>query len=321
MSPSLPDYDGGMEKRRLGGSDLEVSVLGLGCNNFGMKIGLDETRAVVDAAIDAGIDFLDTADMYGETQSEQFLGEVLEGRRDSVLLATKFGGLAMVSGEKGWGRREAIVACVEASLQRLRTDRIDLYQLHYPDPDTPMEDTLGALDELVQAGKVRAVGCSNFTPDLLAEASAAPGARYQSIQNEWSLLNREVEGGLVAACEKQGVGFLPYFPLASGVLTGKYTRGAEFAQGTRLAAMGDYFGHFGSDENLQKAEALDAFARDCGHSLLELAFGWLASQPCVGSIIAGATRPDQVHANAAAMSWRLSQAELARVDGIVAPPA
>jgi len=311
-----------METRRLGATDLEVSVLGLGCNNFGMKIGVDETRSVVDAAIDAGINFFDTADMYGETRSEQFLGEVLEGRRDSVLLATKFGGMAMVSGDSEWGKREAIVECVEASLRRLRTDRIDLYQIHYPDPKTPVAETLTALGELMQAGKVRAVGCSNFTPEQLDEAGSVTGtASFQSVQNEWSLLQREVETQLVPICEKQGVGFLPYFPLASGVLTGKYKRGSAFGEGTRLATMGDYFGHFGSDENLAKVEALASFAEERGHSLLELAFGWLASQPCVASVIAGATRPDQIQANANAMGWRLTDSERARVDEIVTPPS
>jgi aryl-alcohol dehydrogenase-like predicted oxidoreductase len=305
-----------MEKRRLGRSELEVSVLGLGCNNFGMKIDLEATRAVVDAALDVGIDFFDTADMYGETRSESYLGEVLEGRRDRVHLATKFGGIAYASGGSAWGRREAILECAEASLRRLRTDTIDLYQIHYPDPGTPIEETLAALDELLRAGKVRAIGCSNFT---LAQLEAAAGHSelpgFVSLQNEWSLLAREVETELVPFCEREGIGFLPYFPLASGVLTGKYRRGSAFAEDSRLATL-DYFQHFGSDENLAVAEALETFAKERGHSLLDLALGWLASQPCVGSVIAGATRPDQVRANAEAIGWRLDAGERARVDAI-----
>ena len=308
-----------MEKRRLGGSDLEVSVLGLGCNNFGMKIDLAETRAVVDAAIEAGINFFDTADMYGETRSESFLGEVLEGRRDSVLLATKFGGMAYATGGSNWGRREAILECVEASLKRLRTDYVDLYQVHYPDPETPIEETLAALDELVGSGKVRAIGCSNFSRAQLEEALGSSGeSPFVSLQNEWSLLQREPEAELVPLCEKLGVGFLPYFPLASGVLTGKYRRGADFGEGTRLATL-EYFQSFGSDENLAVVEGLASYAEECGHTLLELAFGWLASQPSVASVIAGATRPEQIAANAGAMGWRLDEAQKARVDALTSP--
>jgi aryl-alcohol dehydrogenase-like predicted oxidoreductase len=302
-----------METRKLGSSDLEVSILGLGCNNFGMKIDLEASRAVLDAAIDAGINFFDTADMYGGTQSESFMGEVLEGRRDRVLIGTKFGAMAYSTGGSNWGRKEAIIECFEASLGRLRTDYVDLYQIHYPDPDTPLEETLAALDEMVQAGKIRAIGCSNFTRELLDEAAGGPA--LASLQNEWSLLQREAEAEIVPACEKQGIGFLPYFPLASGVLTGKYRRGADFEEGTRLATL-DYFTHFGSDENLTLAEKLGKFAAERGRTLLELAFGFLASQPCVASIIAGATRADQIEANAAAMGWRLSAEELGRVDDI-----
>jgi aryl-alcohol dehydrogenase-like predicted oxidoreductase len=310
----------GVEKRKLGSSDLEVSVLGLGCNNFGMKIDLGATREVVDAAIEAGINFFDTADMYGETRSESFLGEVLEGRRESVLLATKFGAMAMVSGGEGWGKRDAVLACAEASLERLRTDYIDLYQVHYPDPNTPIEETLGALGELLDAGKVRAIGCSNFSRAQLEEASAlADRSAFVSLQNEWSLLQREVETELAPFCERKGIGFLPYFPLASGVLTGKYRRGEAFGEGTRLATL-DFFGHFGSEENLAIVERLDAYAQSKGRSILELALGWLASQPSVASVIAGATRPEQIEANAGAMGWRLSEAERAEVDAIVAPP-
>jgi aryl-alcohol dehydrogenase-like predicted oxidoreductase len=302
-----------MEKRKLGSSDLEVSILGLGCNNFGMKIDLAESRAVVDAALAAGINFFDTADLYGETQSESFIGEVLEGRRDRVLIGTKFGGLAYASGGSSWGRKNAIVECCEASLARLRTDHIDLYQIHYPDPDTPVDETLSALDELVRSGKVRAIGCSNFTRELLEQASVTPG--FASLQNEWSLLQREAEAEIVPACEKRGIGFLPYFPLASGVLTGKYRPGAPFETGTRLEAL-DYFAHFGTEENLVLAHRLGEFAEERGHTILELAFGFLASQGCVASVIAGASRPEQVEANAEALGWSLDAQELARIDEI-----
>ena len=310
-----------MERRKLGSSDLEVSVLGLGCNNFGMKLDLAASRAVIDAALDAGVDFLDTADLYGGCKSEEFIGEALAGRRERVVLATKFGGLAFAQGAKEpWGTRAYVVRCVEDSLRRLRTDRIDLYQMHYPDARTPIEETLAALGELVRAGKVRWIGCSNFSGEQLEAAAVAVragAARFVSAQNEWSLLQREAEAGVVPACLRHGIGVLPYFPLASGVLTGKYRRGQGFGQGTRLATM-DYFKHFGSDANLARAEALAAFAQGRGRSLLELAIGWLASQPCVASVIAGATSPEQVRANAAASGWRLGAEELAGVERVLA---
>ncbi len=305
-----------MKTKRLGSSDLEVSILGLGCNNFGMVLDLSGSRAVVDAALEVGINFLDTADMYGETRSESFLGEILKGRRDRVVLATKFGGLAMVSGGKAWGTRESIVACLEASLKRLGTDRIDLYQIHYPDPETPIDETLRALEELVSSGKVRAIGCSNVTVEHLEQADrASASVSFASVQNEWNLLNREVESKLVPACQARGIGFIPYFPLASGVLTGKYRVGEAFGAGTRLATL-DYFKHFGSEANLRMAERLRGFAEERGHSLLELALGWLASHPAVGSVIAGATRPEQVRGNAAAIGWTLDAADRAAIDAL-----
>ena len=310
-----------MEKRHIGNSDLEVGILGLGCNNFGMKIDYEASKTVLDAALDAGIDFLDTADIYGETQSEEFMGRALEGRRESVVIATKFGGLRMRS-KKPWGTRDYIVECVEASLQRLRTDRIDLYQLHYPDPKTPIQETLEGLQALVDSGKVRAIGCSNFSADMLEEAGSAvgEGMGFATIQNEWNLLEREVEAEVVPAAEKGGLSLLPYFPLASGMLTGKYRRGEGFAEGTRLAVMNDYFGAIASEQNFDKVEALTSFAQEAGHDILELAIGWLASQTCVASVIAGATSPEQVRTNVAASGWRLGAAELARVDAILASP-
>jgi len=289
-----------------------------------MKIGRDESRAVVDAALAAGITFFDTADLYGNGKSEEFLGEALVGRRGRAVVATKFGGLvrASRSGER-WGTRSAIRKCAEASLARLRTDVIDLYQLHFPDPETPVEETLGALGELVREGKVRAIGCSNFDGARMdaAEDTARAGGtpRFETAQNEWSLLVRAAEADVIPACEKHGLSQLPYFPLASGMLTGKYRRGAPAPAGSRLATM-KYFEKILSDANYATVERLAAFAAARGRSLLELAFSWLASQPCVGSVIAGATTPEQVRANAAAASWRLTPAELAEIDAL-APDA
>jgi len=311
-----------MEKRPLGTSGLEASLVGLGCNNFGMKIDLAASRAVITAALDAGITFFDTADMYGNGQSEDFIGQVLGPRRKEIVLATKFGGIAMMrkSGER-WGTRAYIVGCLEASLRRLRTEWIDLYQIHYHDPTTPIEETLAALDDLVHQGKVRAVGCSNFSGAQVAEATAqAQGRRlvqFMTAQNEWHLLNRQAERDVIPACERHGLGQLPYFPLASGMLTGKYRRGEAFAAGTRLATFA-YFKGLATEENFTKVEALQTFAQKRGHTILELAVSWLAAHPCVVSVIAGATTPEQVHANAEAANWKLSAAELAEVD-VLAP--
>ena len=311
-----------MEHRRLGGSDLEVSLVGLGCNNFGMKIDLEASRKVIDAALDAGIDFFDTADMYGNGKSEEFIGEVLGPRRSRVRIGTKFGGVAMVSGKKGWGQRAYIHECADASLKRLRTDHIDLFQMHYPDPGTPIEETLGALDELVRQGKVRQIGCSNYTGAMIADADATSArkklARFVSAQNEWSLLVRDAEKDVIPACEKQRLGQLPYFPLASGMLTGKYRRGEKYAAGSRFATMGDYFAKVASDANFAKVEALEKVAKAHGHSLLELAMGWLAAQPSVASVIAGATTPEQVRANAASMTWKMKPGDLAEIDRALA---
>jgi aryl-alcohol dehydrogenase-like predicted oxidoreductase len=309
-----------MEKRSLGTSGLEASLVGLGTNNFGMKIDLAASRAVINAALDAGITFFDTADMYGNGQSEEFIGQVLGPRRKEIVLATKFGGVAMMrkSGER-WGSRDYITKCVEASLQRLRTEWFDLYQMHYHDPTTPIEETLAALDDLVRQGKVRAVGCSNFSGAQIAEAEAKARERHLAhfitAQNEWSLLKREGERDAIPACEQHGLGQLPYFPLASGLLTGKYHRGEAFAAGSRLATL-KFFQGWATDENFTKIEALQAFAKKRGHTLLELAFSWLAARPCVVSVIAGATTPEQVRANAAAANWQLSAAELAEVDAL-----
>ncbi len=310
-----------METRPLGSSGLQASVVGLGCNNFGMRIQLEECRAVIDAALDAGINFFDTADLYGFGVSEEMMGQVLGSRRKDIVLATKFGGVAKVrkTGER-WGSREYIMARVEDSLKRLRTDWIDLYQMHYPDETTPVEETLETLDELVRQGKVRAIGHSNYTGTMInaAESTAQDRklARFDTAQNEWSLLKREVEDDAIPACDAHQLGQLPYFPLANGLLTGKYRRGQGFDPDTRLGAM-ERFQSWATDDNFTKLEALQTFAEGRGHSLLELAFSWLASQPCVASVIAGATKPAQVRANAVAAEWQLSAEDLKDIDAIV----
>jgi aryl-alcohol dehydrogenase-like predicted oxidoreductase len=293
-----------VEQVRLGRSDLRVSRVGLGCNNFGGRIDFEATRAVVDAAIDVGVRFFDTAETYGGGDSERFLGEILEGRREQVVLATKFGWGSAV----GDGRAGTVRSAIAGSLERLRTDYVDLYYLHKADPGTPISATLGALDELVQEGIVRAIGCSNFTSEQLKEADRVAAelgtARFEVVQNRYSLLEREDDAGVLPLCRELGISYIPYFPLASGLLTGKYRRGEPAPSGTRLE------GREIEDERLARVEELANFAEKHGHTLLELAIGALASTPAIGSVIAGATRPEQVRANAAAGSWRLAAEEL-----------
>jgi aryl-alcohol dehydrogenase-like predicted oxidoreductase len=291
----------------LGDSGLRVSRIGLGCNNFGGRIDLEATRAVVDAALDAGVTFLDTAEIYGNGgDSERFLGEILEGRRERVVLATKFGW----GQEHGNGSADVVRASVQGSLERLRTDYIDLYYLHKPDPSTPIAETLDALDELVRAGTVKAIGCSNFSAAELADADrtarANGTARFTVLQNEYSLLQRRDDEHVLPLCRELGVSYIPYFPLASGLLTGKYRRGEAAPEGTRLA------GREIADERFARVEACSVFADEHGRSLHELALCALASTPGVGSIIAGATKPEQVRANVAAADagWRLDADEL-----------
>ncbi len=305
-----------MEYRNIGGSGLQVSVVGLGCNNFGRRLDADATRAVVSRCLDLGINFFDTADVYGgEGRSEQFLGAALKGKRQDVVVATKFGGGDPPTG----GSRRRIMRAVEDSLRRLGTDYIDLYQLHTPDARTPILETMRALDDLVRQGKVRYVGHSNFNGWQAAEAHYV--ARYEgltpfiSAQNQWSLANRAAEQELVPASERYGLGVLPYFPLASGLLTGKYRRGQAAPQGTRLAdkSAGE---RWLTDANLDLVEKLEGFAKQRGHSLLELAIGWLASHRVVPSVIAGATKPEQVDANVAAVAWKLTPDEMAEADRI-----
>jgi aryl-alcohol dehydrogenase-like predicted oxidoreductase len=294
-----------VEKRRIG--SLEVSVVGLGCNNFGWRIDAAGTALVVDAAFDAGINFFDTADIYGAGQSEQFLGAALGGRRNSIVLATKFG---MKSGElmPGGAKPAYVTHALDESLRRLGTDYIDLYQLHQPDPSTPIADTLGALEDAVRAGKVREIGCSNFTAEMIG---AAP--RFKSVQNHYSLLHREPEtNGVLEACVRGGVGFIPYFPLANGLLSGKYRKGAPLPEGSRGL---DGFGpKVFTEENLAKVESLAAYAASQGHTLLELAMSWLASRPAVVSVIAGAKTPEQVHANAGSAGWGLSEGDVREIE-------
>jgi aryl-alcohol dehydrogenase-like predicted oxidoreductase len=301
--------------RRLGEGGPDVSVVGLGCNNFGNRCDLEQTRAVVEAALDAGVTLFDTADVYGEGSSESFLGEILAGRRDRVLIATKFGhempdGPDVPRGSRAWMRW----AC-EQSLRRLRTDVIDLYQYHRPDGVTPLEETVAALEELVEEGKVRWIGSSNFSPEQVEEAEriAVGGgrARLVSAQNRYSFVKREVEDELLPTCERLGVGVLPYFPLESGLLTGKYTRGVTPTEG-RLAQRPEWL----SDESFDRVDALQRFADARGVTLLEVAIGGLLAMPAIVSVIAGATKPEQVRANAAAGAWEPDADDIAALKAL-----
>ena len=301
-----------MEYRRLG--SLDVSLVGIGCNNFGWRTDAAGTAAVVDAALDAGVNFFDTADCYGTGQSEEFLGAALKGRRQKAIIATKFG-MKMGEGKEG-ARPQYVRQALDASLQRLQTDTIDLYQIHRPDPNTPIADTMEALNDAVKAGKVREIGCSNFSAEQMRAARATPGPRYfASAQNDYSLLKREPEADVLPECARTSVGFLPYFPLANGLLTGKYRKGTPFPESSRGK---DAFGpKIFTPENLELAEALIAFAESRSHSLLELAFSWLAARPEVCSIIAGAKTPEQMRANSVAASWKLTLADLAELASVL----
>ncbi|MGE3855355.1 MAG: aldo/keto reductase [Dehalococcoidia bacterium] len=313
-----------MEYRNLGNSGLMVSVVGLGTNNFGRRLdaGIDAERAeaVVSECLANGINFFDTADVYGgRGPSEEYLGRALKGRRADAVIATKFG-IPMGDGPmQAGGSRRYIMQAVEASLRRLDTDYIDLYQMHRPDPETPIEETLRALDDLVTSGKVRYVGVSNYEGWRIADAQWAARVNglvpLLSIQSEYNMINRSLEAEVIPAAQRFGLGLLPFYPLASGLLTGKYRRGGG-AEAGRLAKGSDAIsGYTLSDANFDRVEALERFAQERGHTILELAFSWLASLDYVGSIIAGATRPEQVTANAAAaQGWRLTPEEMAEVD-------
>jgi aryl-alcohol dehydrogenase-like predicted oxidoreductase len=312
-----------VEKRTIG--SLEVSVIGVGCNNFGGRIDETRTEEVINAALDQGINFFDTADMYADGRSEELIGRFLTGRgqRSQVLIATKFGN--EMAGQ-GRGARPAYVKrAFEASLKRLRTDYIDLYQLHLPDPDVPIAETLGALDDLVKAGKVREIGCSNFSAAQIQEAEDAarrrPGsARFVSVQNEYSLLHRDPENGVLAECERLGLAFLPFFPLLSGLLTGKYRKGAPIPEGTRVAKY-ERYRKLLTDENLDTVEALIAYAESRDHTILELAISWLLAHRVVASVIAGASSAQQIRANVGAAGWRLGTAELGEIAALLSREA
>src|SRR5262245_33414947 len=303
------------ELRKVG--SLEVTVAGLGCNNFGMRIDEDRAKAVVDASFDAGVNNFDTAESYGGGLSEEFLGRVLGNRRSEAVITTKVSGFGAPEGVSG-GSPEWIAQAAENSLKRLGTDYIDLYLLHRPDPATPIGDTLEAFGKLVSEGKVLEIGCSNFSAEMLEEAAAAAKERgvpaFVNVQNNYSVLDRTPEKEVIPECEKLGITFMPYFPLASGVLTGKYKRGEAAPEGTRLAAWGDRAGAMLSDERLDVVDRLGAYAREHDHTLPELALSYLAGSPTVASVIAGATSPEQVKANAAATTaWHLTEEERAEV--------
>jgi aryl-alcohol dehydrogenase-like predicted oxidoreductase len=307
-----------LEQRSLGVLGPEVSVVGLGCNNFGRRVDVSGTRAVVDAALEQGITFFDTSNTYGDPRgrSEEFLGEVLAGRRDQIVLATKFG-MDMGDGLGPRGSRSYVLQACEASLRRLRTDVIDYYWYHQPDGVTPIAETLEALHELVQAGTVRYIGASNFSAEQIEEADAVARdrgfARFTGIQNNYSLLVRDAERDVLPTCERLGLGFVPFFPLASGLLTGKYRRGEPAPEGTRLAAREQV----ASDGQFDIVEAVAQFAAERDVSMTDVAIGALLARPVVSTVIAGATKPDQVRGNVAAARWTPSEADLAELERVL----
>lgn len=310
-----------MEFRQLGRSGLTVSVVGLGCNNFGGRIDFDQSAAVINTAIDNGITFFDTADIYGgQGGSETFMGEILKGRREEIILASKFG-MDMGTGDIARGSRSYIRKAIEGSLRRLQTDYLDLYQFHQPDPFTPIAETLSALDELVKEGKVRYVGSSNFAGWQIAEAdflaSEMTKERFISAQNHYSLLEREVEKEVVPACEHFGIGLLPFYPLASGVLTGKFKRNEEPAAGTRMASRKEEL----DNTNWDLVEALTEYARSRNSDLLSLAIAGLAAKPAVASVIAGATKPEQVISNVKAVELKITADDLVTIEEITSAHA
>jgi aryl-alcohol dehydrogenase-like predicted oxidoreductase len=306
--------------RPLGRSGLTVPIVGLGCNNFGRRVDLDQTRAVVDAALEEGITFFDTADIYGRGLSEEYLGEVLQGRRDQVVLATKFG-MDMGDGRGPRGSRDYVLNAVEASLERLRTEVIDYYWYHQPDGVTPIRETLEALHELVLAGKVKAIGASNFDADQLQEAAAVAEEHgltpFTAVQNEYSLIAREAEEEVLPACERLGIGFVPFFPLASGLLTGKYRRGEPGPENARLSSREE----IATAEQFDLVEALQRYADERGVPLTDVAIGALLAREVVSSVIAGATKPEQVRSNAAAGRWTPTEDDLAALQDVLAAHA
>lgn len=311
-----------MELRRVGNSGLQVSVLGLGCNNFGFRMDEGASAKVVQACLDAGVTFFDTSDSYGAGKSEEFLGKALQGVRDDVVIATKFSSPTGEGPYRAGASRKYLVAACDRSLQRLGTDFIDLYYQHFPDPSTPVDETLAALDDLVRAGKVRYVASSNFAGWQIAQAAHLARERHTTpfiaSQSHWSLLERRVEAEVVPACAAYGVGVIPFFPLASGLLTGKYRRGEPPPEGTRLASS-ERFASMATSEAFDKVEALQAIAMSHDRTLLEVAIGWLAAQPVVPSVLVGATRPEQVAANAAAAAVTLTPEEIGAIDEATRP--
>lgn len=307
-----------MRERQFGTTELHISPVGLGCNNFGARLDRACARGVIHAALDAGINLLDTADAYGERGgSETILGEVLGDRRKDIVLVTKFGLPMDDEGRLKGGSTRYVMTAIEASLKRLKTDWIDLYYLHRPDPTTPIQETLEALNKLIEQGKVRYVGCSNMTAAQVIEAERVAKTdslhRFISCQDRYNLLSRQIEGDLIPAMQSLELMLLPYFPLASGMLTGKYKFGAPIPQGVRLSQK-RYSDRFLNDENLRIVEKLRDFSERHGRSLLELAFGWLLSKPVVGCVIAGASTAEQVRQNVAASEWRLDASEMAEAD-------
>jgi len=307
-----------MRERALGTTDLRVSALGLGCNNFGIRTHLPAARNIVAAALDAGINFFDTADVYGlRGGSETILGEVLGPRRKDIVLVSKFGVAMDEEGKLKGGSAAYVASAIEASLKRLKTDWIDLYYYHRPDPTVPLEETLGALNRLIAQGKVRYIGCSNMTAAQIAESQRIARDnglnRFIAAQDQYNLLSRQIEADLIPALEMHKLSLIPYFPLASGMLTGKYKRGVPAEPGTRMSFK-RYSDRFANDANFHIVEELRAFCAARNRSLVELAFAWLLSKPIIGSVIAGASSPQQVQQNGAAISWQLTAAEMAEVD-------
>ncbi len=309
-----------MQKRKIG--SLEVSAVGVGCNNFGIRIDEARTKEVIEAALDSGVNFFDTADTYANGRSEELIGRILRHRRSEAIIATKFG--QAVPGQGSGARPAYVKKAFEASLKRLRTDYVDLYQLHIPDPEVPIAETLGALNELVKAGTVKEIGCSNFSAQQLREAEAAATrlrcARFVSVQNEYSLLNREPEAQVLGESARQGIAFLPYFPLKSGLLTGKYRKGQPIPEDTRVAKF-ERYRKLLTEENLDKVERLVDYAQSHGHTILDLAISWLLAHPVVASVIAGASSAQQVSANVSAANWDLTPADLDEINVLLSREA
>ena len=310
-----------MEYRRIGNSGLKVSAMGMGGNNFGMRADEEASIKVINHALEIGITYFDTAVLYTQGKSEEILGKALKGKRSQVILATKFGHARTLAPNELGGSRRHIMKAIDESLRRLNTDYIDLYYMHHPDLETPIEETLRALDDVVRAGKIRYIGCSNFGGWQLAEALLTSKinnlASFIAIQSRYNMLDRSVEREVTPCCEAHNIGFIPWGPLASGFLTGKYRRGQEIAAGMRLEKAAPIYSDIVSDENFDKVAKLEAFAKERGHSVGELAIAWLLSHPWLASVIAGAMSPEQLSANVAAADWKLTEDEVAQIDELI----